>query len=333
MTRRTVTAPTPVPPWLVPFTERLHDAHAAGRFPHALLVHESPGAGGEWLARWALALMLCTSPDSRPCGVCVACARVQSGQHPDCLFVRPEESREIRIEQIRTLIGELALTSHGGGCKGALIAPADAMNAKAANALLKILEEPPPRTLLLLVTAQPARLPATILSRCLRLRVTAPTNEVCTRWLATEGKAGDWAAAIELLGPGPFLLREHDPAEFAGVRDDVEHALAAVLAGTLDPGQAAERWGRSEPYELRLRCIENWVTDRIRRALIGGPSSRRTRSAAYLSESVSDLNIRHLFRLADEVRELRTLVDTPINRGLALERLFWRMVAAHRAAG
>ncbi len=85
-----------------------------------------------------------------------------------------EESRQIRIEQVRELADELALTSHQGGYKVGILTPADALNRFAANALLKTLEEPPARTLLILVATQPSRLPATILSRCQRLRVRAP---------------------------------------------------------------------------------------------------------------------------------------------------------------
>ena len=78
-------------------------------------------------------------------------------QHPDLLWIRPpEDSRQIRIEQLRELTAELALMSHGGGYKVAVIAPADALNRFAANALLKTLEEPPARTLLVLVATQPS---------------------------------------------------------------------------------------------------------------------------------------------------------------------------------
>ncbi len=81
-----------------------------------------------------------------------------------------EDSRQIRVEQIRELSEQLALTAHGGGATVALIAPADAMNANAANALLKTLEEPRAGVTLLLVASVPSRLPATILSRCQSLR-------------------------------------------------------------------------------------------------------------------------------------------------------------------
>ena len=118
--------------------------------PHALLIHEAPGTGGDWLAAWGAALVLCERGNSAPCGECSGCRRVASLHHPDVSWVRPlEESRQIRIEQVRELSAELALTSHGGGYKVAILTPADALNRFAANALLKTLEEPPARTLLL----------------------------------------------------------------------------------------------------------------------------------------------------------------------------------------
>lgn len=322
-----------VPPWLAPATRQLAEAQATGRFPHAILVHEAPGAGGHWLARWALSLMLCGAAGARPCGLCGSCRGIAVSQHPDCLFVAPEEdSREIRIDQIRQLVQELALTSHGGGYRGAVLQPADALNTNAANALLKTLEEPPPRVLLLLVAVQPARLPPTVLSRCMRLRAPAPAPAACAAWLAEQGRGGDWKEAIALVGAAPFLLRGLDPAALATLKREVEQALAGALAGTLDPGQTADRWGRASDYELRLKATENWLTDRI--AML---AMRENRNAEHLSESRAESNIRVLFELDDEVRDMRALAATPVNRALGLERLFWRLMAAGargtRAAG
>lgn len=314
-------------PWLAPLARQLAEVRARDRLPHAILVHEAPGAGGAWLARWTLRLLFCSAGSARPCGSCRDCAQVSAGQHPDCLFVHPlEDSRQIRIDQVRELARELALTSHGGGYKAAVIAPADALNVQAANALLKTLEEPPARTLLVLVCTQPSRLPATILSRCLRLRAAAPSREECARWLAGSVGPGNWAAAIEVLGAAPLLLAQSDPQGLARLHEDVTGTLAGAIGGSLDPGQTAERWGRGADYELRLLCIENWLTDRIRRAAAQGRPSPEMRSGAHLSESASDLNIRSLFELLDESRELRALADTPLNRTLALERLFWKMM-------
>src|SRR5581483_3689892 len=98
--------------------------------------------------------------------------RTERDLHPDWIQVQPvDDSRQIRIEQVRDLAQELSLTSHQGGYKVGVLSPADVLNRFAANALLKTLEEPPPRTVLILVATQPSRLPATILSRCQRIRV------------------------------------------------------------------------------------------------------------------------------------------------------------------
>ncbi|HVS77194.1 MAG TPA: DNA polymerase III subunit delta', partial [Steroidobacteraceae bacterium] len=178
-----------IPEWLGPQIASLRGAYAAGRLPHALLIHEAPGAGGEWLAGWAARMVLCSNPAEAPCGRCASCQRTAQEQHPDLTVVRPiEASTQIRIEQVRDLAAELALTAHQGGYKVGILSPADSMNRFAANALLKTLEEPPQGTLLILVASQPSRLPATILSRCQRVRVRAPEPAQAIAWLeATRG--------------------------------------------------------------------------------------------------------------------------------------------------
>jgi DNA polymerase-3 subunit delta' len=252
-------------------------------------------------------------------------------QHPDLNWVQPlEDSRQIRIEQVRDLSAELALTSHAGGYKVGVLTPADALNRFAANALLKTLEEPPPRTLLVLVATQPSRLPPTILSRCQRLRVMAPSRTEATAWLRAARGPGDWDAALEVLGDAPMLAARGDPAELAEVGADTRRTLEALSAGGTDPVAAAERWARSE-LPLRLLCFEKWLTERIRRGEREGAFLTEMRPAPYLSAGRAFLNIRELFGLVDEVRELRATLDAPLNRGLALEALFRRLSPAERA--
>lgn len=322
---------TPAPPWLSDAMAALRAAHASGRLPHALMIHEAPGAGGEWLAVWAAQLVLCEKAGSAPCGSCRACRRAGVLQHPDLNWVQLlEDSRQIRIEQVRDLSAELALTSHAGGYKVGVLTPADALNRFAANALLKTLEEPPPRTLLVLVATQPSRLPPTILSRCQRLRVPAPSRAEATAWLHAERGPGDWDAALEVLGDAPMLAARGDPAELAEVGADTRRTLEALSGGGTDPVAAAERWARSE-LPLRLLCFEKWLTERIRRGEREGAFLTEMRPAPYLSAGGAFLNIRELFGLVDEVRELRATLDAPLNRGLALEALFRRLAPAERA--
>jgi DNA polymerase III subunit delta' len=323
---------TTAPAWLARQIAALAAAHRNGRLPPALLIHETPGAGGDWLAGWVAQLVLCQRLHATPCGECVGCRRVAALGHPDLSWLRPqEESRQtIRIEQVRDLAADLALTSHGGGYKVGIIAPADALNRFAANALLKTLEEPPARTLLVLVATQPSRLPATIRSRCQRLPVGPPTRAEAIAWLTAVRGAGEWAAALDVLGEAPMLAAQADVAEVAALGAESRRTLEELAAGGADPVAAAERWARSE-WPLRLLCFENWLTDRIRRAERDGAFFTELRPGPYLPERGAFLNIRELFLLVDEVRELRATLDVPLNRGLALEALFRRLAPAEPA--
>jgi DNA polymerase-3 subunit delta' len=302
------------PKWLAPAIASLNAARKAERLPHALLIHDTAGGGGDWLANWAASVALCLSPDEAPCGKCVGCSRVANDQHPDLARVVPiEDSKQLRIEQVRELAQELALTSHQGGYKVGILSPADSMNRFAANALLKTLEEPPPRTLLILVATQPSRLPATILSRCQKLKVRAPTRAESLEWLQATKGAGDWSGVLDVLGDAPFAAAEADPNAIPALGAETRRMLEEMEAGTGDPVAAAERWHRSDTA-LRLRCFETWLTDRIQRQVAPTPRARA------------------LFELVDGVRELRATLDVPINRSLAIELLFRRLAAQRRAS-
>ncbi|MGH8209527.1 MAG: DNA polymerase III subunit delta', partial [Steroidobacteraceae bacterium] len=308
----------------------LTTAYKAARLPHAMLLHEAPGAGGDWLAKWIARLVLCQDEARAPCGDCPSCHRVATAQHPDLTVLQPiEDSRQIRIEQVRELSAELALTAHQGAYKIAIITPADTLNRFAANALLKTLEEPPSRTLLMLVVTQPSRLPATILSRCQRIRIRAPARNKAVSWLEATRGAGDWNAVLDTLGEAPMLAAEVDPKAVVQVGVEVSRTLEEVVTGGGDPVATAERWARAD-LPLRLRCIENWLTERIRAHFGGDGFFRKVGAAPYSPRASAVLNRGDLFELVDGVRELKSSLDTPINRGLALEAILRRFAPGTR---
>jgi len=317
-------------PWLAEHMSSMAAACASGRVPHGLLIHESPGAGGEWLAFWIARLLLCTSSGPRPCGACTACKNASENRHADLLVVQPiEDSKQIRIEQVRDMCAELALTSHQGGHKVAVFSPADTMNRFAANALLKTLEEPAKNTLLILVASQPSRLPATIMSRCQRINIRPPTREESVAWLEKAKGKGDWAAVLDVIGNAPFNAVDMDPATVAKLGVETRQTLSDALMGRVDPVAVAERWSRTD-LALRLMSFENWLTELMRGQLAPGADSVEMRPAAHLPQSVSVLNIRTSYELLDRVRELKASLDSPINRSLALENVL-RMLAAAQA--
>ena len=302
------------PKWLAPAIASLNAARKAGRLPHALLIHDSGGAGGDWLANWAASVAMCLTPGEAQCGKCIGCVRVANNQHPDLMRVVPtEDSKQLRIEQVRELAQELSLTSHQGGYKVGILSPADSMNRFAANALLKTLEEPPARTLLILVASQPSRLPATILSRCQKLKVRAPTRAESLEWLEATHGPGDWNGVLDVLGDAPFAAAEVDAKAIPALGTETRRTLEEMEQGTADPVATAERWHRNDTA-LRLRCFETWLTDRIERQPVAAP------------------RVRALFELVDGVRELRSILDVPINRSLAIELLFRRLAAQRKSA-
>lgn len=188
------------------------------QFAHAWLVHGLSGIGKRQFALAAAAALLCEAPINRmACGTCQACRWVAAGNHPDFRRIRPEAvaleegdapedsgsatkktpSRDIRVEQLRALSGWFGTATHRGGWRVAVIYPAEALNVFTANALLKVLEEPPPRTIFLLTADAPDRLLPTIVSRCRRLALPIPAQAESAVWLQQQGltQPDDWLAA------------------------------------------------------------------------------------------------------------------------------------------
>lgn len=310
-----------LPDWFGPACEEVAAAYANGRLAHALLIHEDPGAGGLELARWIARLVNCRERGRVPCGKCQDCQWIASDQHPDVTRLSPlEDSSYILIEAVRDLIADLSLTAHGQGYKVAILWPADALYHNAAQTLLKTLEEPPSRTLLLLVASQPSRLPPTIRSRCSKLRLRGPTPEAAVKFLEAARGPGPWNEALAATGLGPFALLDSDPASLARLRTETLDTLRDVGSGKIPPPRVAERWAeRSVVKDLpvRLACLESWVTDQIL-------ESAAIRDVTHLSGQGRPPKICHLFEFSDAIRDMRKLSHTSINKAMALEALLWR---------
>ena len=209
--------------WLEDSWQQLNQARLQGRLPHALLIKGQDGVGKQALALQTAAALLCEQPDTdgNACGRCSACGWLQAGTHPDLFQLEPEEAgKAIKVDQIRELGGKLAMTSHGGHHKVAIIRPAEAMNVNAANSLLKTLEEPAADTLILLLSAAPGRLPATVRSRCQQLAVATPATPLAQQWLQDEGLSADDALCyLELANGAPLRARDMAGADSAALRD------------------------------------------------------------------------------------------------------------------
>lgn len=149
---------------------RLRLSLQRNRLAHAYLFAGPRGTGKEAMATTLAQALNCAELTNDVCGKCDSCRSIAAKTHSDVYWVRPEsKSRRIEVDQIRDFERAVSLKSGGARTKVGVIVDADCMNESASNAFLKTLEEPPDRTLILLLTNEPQRLLPTILSRCLRV--------------------------------------------------------------------------------------------------------------------------------------------------------------------
>jgi DNA polymerase-3 subunit delta' len=307
--------------WLYDPMTRIRQSAGAGRLPHSLLMLSAPGLGVEFLAQWTAGFALCESAGRRPCGVCASCLLLKAGNHPDAHVVRIEEdAKQIKVEQVRALIDALTLKSYRGGYKVGVIEGAEALNANSANAFLKTLEEPTQNTLLILTANPNHRLPATVASRCLRLKLRAPAAQEARAWLAQHVAADrNWDAALALAGGAPLLACDIEAGGLAAIDESMRKGLQQLSAGQVDVTLLAEQWVRSD-LPLRIIWLENWITTRVRSGL-GAGESLPNAAPVRLPASRLRPKICQLYAFLDAARRFRRLSQTSVSQQLALETL------------
>ncbi len=312
-------------PWLENAWYTLNAHLAAGRVPQALLIQGAAGIGKARLAELFAQRLLCLHPGEFACGECAGCRLFLAGTHPDFLKVSPAEpGKGIGVDAIRHLIADLALKSQFGGYRIVVVAPAHLMNISAANALLKTLEEPAERTVMLLLSEAPANLPATILSRCQRLPIAMPDWEAACRWLETRNPdcAGEMLLAAARGSPLTALaLAGTDVAER---RRTVFGEWRGILLGRGEPVALAERWEK-QAHEEFVEWMLSWTADLIR--LASAPGCRQLYNPDLrqdLRTLASRLDLEGLFDYWNLMLRSKRALGGQSNRQLLLEELLIR---------
>lgn len=280
-------------PWHRPAWTRLLDAYHGGRLPHALLLSGPDGIGlGEFASATAAAL-LCDHPGDAlsPCGGCRACILVRAGNHPDILRVWPEEpGKQIRVEEVRDLIGFMQLSSQSGRHKIAIVDPAEALNRSASNTLLKTLEEPPAGSLLILSCHQPGRLPVTVRSRCQQLEIHGDGSPATVTWLQLRLGVDTETATALLVSAGGAPFRAVALAETGALpkQRELMEDLCRLRREPANPVATAQRWAAFGFPEVLI-----WLAEILRHA-----AGKRARPS--VRDNLSSEN-GHLQQLADEL--------------------------------
>ena len=201
----TIDSAKSVAPWLEANWQQLQDQQASKALAHAMLFTGGLGIGKHEFLLAFSAYLLCPNATLTACGRCHVCELLRAGTCPDYVLLTPEEdSRVITIDAVREILQFIYKTPQIARNKVVLIDPADALNVNAANALLKGLEEPPANTYFLLSSASPSRLPATIRSRCRRMRMNGPTEEQARQFLSGLYDKEQIDSVFAVMGSSPY---------------------------------------------------------------------------------------------------------------------------------
>lgn len=310
-------------PWLVEPLAQLEGALAGERLGHGWLLTGPAGTGKINLALVFAERLLNGArgePETLPAEEGLAAWRARrepADHHPDLHLVFPAADRQtIGIDQIREMAELLSLKGFAGATKVVVIEPAEAMTSAAANALLKTLEEPTPDTYLLLVSARPGRLPATIRSRCQQLGVASPGRDAAARWLGREpGTVPPETAAA------PFGQPDASDTGTSKEINELQDTLDRISNGRLDPLEVADRWLKCDLDRL-LAALAARLQHAIR-ARYGRRGSNSVTDPAedIMHNALDGLGIALLFEQLDAAERLRDQAGRGINVELALRVL------------
>ena len=304
------------------------------RLPHAILLRGQSGIGKLAFAISLSQALLCEKINSanQACGVCPSCGWFEQDNHPDFRLISPEQDvskddevgtkntkkrTQIVIEQIRGLSDFLSLSSHkSDGVRIVLIHPAEGLNAAAANALLKMLEEPPPNVIFILVAHQAHKILPTIMSRCQKIDMPVPSSDDALVWMRQEGIQSA-EVLLSYVGGSPLMAIDEVEEDVLasiqickllsfGAKSDVFQLSTACLAlGMENAVSALQKW----TYDLLL-CH---FTQEVRYH----PSQE-----SVVKKLAQQLHVSQLLDFQKMLGDAKKSANHPLNNELQLERLF-----------
>lgn len=322
---------TEVYPWQKQLWQNLNQGRQ--KLHHAFLMHGRAGIGKYDFALNFSKALLCPNTDGNghACDKCPSCHWFDDESHPDFRLISPEQESspdedapvakktkkktQISVAQIRELSDFLSLTSHQtSGLRIVLINPAEALNQASANALLKMLEEPAPGVIFILVAHQLQRLLPTILSRCQKVNMPVPDQVQALAWLNMKGVPNPEQQLAYLEGSPIKVLSEQ--AQFDQLSEIWKHL---ALGRKMEP-QVAASIVIANSVETGVIAVQKWLYD-IVTVKLGQQARYHLQYARALQALAEKVNLGRLFDLQKKTNELRKLATHPLNHELQMESL------------
>ncbi|MEW6544094.1 MAG: DNA polymerase III subunit delta' [Nitrospirota bacterium] len=306
------------------------------RVAHAYLFHGEDRIGKRLAAvRFAQAVNCETEygPEGLDaCGTCRSCRQTESFTHPDLLLIEPDREQanpQIKIERIRELEPQIVYRPLVGRLKVCVIDEADRMTQGAANALLKTLEEPTAHSLFILVSSRPAALPATVRSRCQRIRFVPPAHTQVEAALITHrALPPDDARFLALATQG--RIGQALTADLAAIRAQRDEFCRLAAPESLRSAgsllTAAETLSKADRAKEALEWVGRWARDLLLVHVDADPDLvLNLDRLPELRQTARSLRLEPLVSLLEELQAIERDANRNLNQQMALENVLLRL--------
>ncbi len=303
--------------------DKLLATRNADHLPHALLLAGSDGTGKTDFAHVLANSLLCEQPsaDGYACGECISCNVKKSNAHPDYKYVGlPEGKQQIPVKAIRELTEFLVLSRSYKGYRVVVISAADRMNLNASNSLLKSLEEPPPKTVIILVADKLGTLPITIRSRCQVVSMPTPDQTTALQWLQQQELQNAAEMMLSLADNKPLLALSLDnDEELLSQRNKFAQDVMAVLQQRRSVTEVAKDWDKADLDRL-LNWQLKWIHAVAKMQAVQTEGNEKVNKfLAYIQSSIS--STASFWKLYSDLLHLKSMTSYPLNRLMFIESM------------
>lgn len=296
---------------------------------HAYILNGDKGSGKKMLATLFAETLQCEEHGTAPCNHCHSCVQIDSGNHPDVIWVRHEKPGTISVDDIRTQVAnDVMIKPYQGPYKIYIIAEADLMTAQAQNALLKTLEEPPEYVVIFLLTRNAEQLLPTITSRCVMLKLRNIRDKLIKRYLMEKLQVPDYKAEICTafaqgnMGRAIMLANsEH----FNEIRDEALHLLK--YAREMELGEIVRAVKRAQTYKLEINDYLDIMMIWYRDVLLYKATKDVDQvifkdQISFIREQATKSSYEGIELILESLEKAKTRLDANVNFDLVMELLF-----------
>lgn len=321
-------------PWQQDAWEQLTNQFLTEHGAHAYLLSGKSDTGKHHFAYAMSRFLLCRNPEgTAACNKCTVCQLSSAGNNPDFLQIAPaDNSKLIKVEQIREIRQFLETSSHAFGRRVVIIDTAESMGVGSANALLKGLEEPPAGVVFFVLTDRPKAVLSTISSRCQTIKLSSPSKTQSRDWLEQQSDLSEeeLERLLDVSQDRPFAALRHLQEGTVSRQQEVAQSLLNVLNGEESVTSLSARYAKEQSNEV-LTVLLYWISSLCKYSLSGHQSYLKGRALTQAGLLLPDSPKRtgELITLYDTISDAQKqlLGSSNPNTQLLLEDILLRLQA------